>query len=243
MKRVIRDRSRYYHEVAYNALTEINPTRLKLIAAVAIEFTSLEAQIDVVLRDLLRLDWDETDVTSRINGFDGKVAIIKSVTAASPTLSGEPAKLVASTLGEIGTLKTYRDAVIHANIHEPKATMAQTSIKHGKPYEVDISVKTLRALLGRIRGFQMEMSAVFSVTSHHFTEVDLESDNYKDASEVINGRYPQLHLRQLRKRQTMRKSLPVIPKLQEELPSHQPKAKKPHIQERQPGESETQTPA
>jgi hypothetical protein len=216
MKRVIRDRSRYYKEVAFNALRDINPTRLKLIASVAIEFTSLEYMVDFAVRDLLHLDWDETDVVSRINGFDGKVGIIKSATQESATLRGEPATLISATLGEIGILKTYRDAVIHANIHEPRATLVRTSIKHGKPYEVDLSIRALRALNGRIFGLQKEMSAVLEIMGHHFTEWDLDLEGYASASAITDSKFFRARLARLRKRHSSRKFLPTIPKLEEE---------------------------
>jgi hypothetical protein len=218
MKRIIRDQTKYFKAKAFNALRDINPTRLKLMAAIAIEFTSLEGLIDFALRTLLKFEIDETEVISRINGFEGKVAIIKSIIRDSATLKGEPATMIAGTLGEISVLKTYRDAVAHADIHEPEAQMARTSIKHGKPYEVDISIRTLRALFGRIVEFQNEMVDALRVIEHHFSEWDLEDAQYADASVVINGQIFQQHLRQLRKRQTRRKSLPIIPKLSEEPP-------------------------
>lgn len=216
MKRIIRDKSRYFREEAYNALTDIDPERLKLLAAIAIEYTSLEVMVDLALRDLLRLDWDETDVVSRINGFEGKVAIIKATSQASATLKGEPATLVADTLGEIGVLKTYRDAVAHADIHEPKAEIVRTSTKHGKPYEVDISISTLTVLFNRVMALQVEMTHAFRVLSHHFDHDDLEMGKYSDASEVISGRPFQEHLAQLRDYQSSRRLLPAIPKLPEE---------------------------
>jgi hypothetical protein len=176
--------------------------------------------IDYALRELLHIDHDDTDVTSRINGFEGKVAIIKSVTKRSTTLRGEPARLIADTLGEISVLKTYRDAVAHAHIHAPDAEMVQTSIKHGKPYEVDISTTTLKALFDRIVGFQMEMVDALRVMQHHFDEFDLETNDYSDPSEVTNGQPFQAHFLQLQSRSN-RKSLPSIPQLAEEPPSQQ----------------------
>jgi hypothetical protein len=64
MKRVIRDPSRYYKGVGFDVFKEVNPTRLKLIASVAIEFTSLEAMVDYAVRTLLSL-YDDTEVVSR----------------------------------------------------------------------------------------------------------------------------------------------------------------------------------
>ena len=217
MKRIVSDRTCYFkEETKFAALTDIDPERLKLFAAIGIEFTSLEALIDFGVRELLRLRTDETDVVSRINGFDGKVGIFKSVTQSSATLRGEAATRIAHTLGEISKLKTYRDAVAHANIHNPNAEMARTSIKHGKPYEVDISIPTLSALLGRIMGMQKEMVAALSVSAHHFTEWDLEDHDYADASEVTNNPHFQQHLAQFRECQANPKLLPTISPLREE---------------------------
>ncbi|HEX3500623.1 MAG TPA: hypothetical protein VHT04_14995, partial [Stellaceae bacterium] len=138
------------------------------------------------------------------------------ICAGSPTLAGEPASLIAETLGEIGVLKTYRDAVVHAKIHDPKAKIARTSIKHGKPYEVDISVPTLKALYQRIMGLQKEMVASLRMIERHFTEDDLETQEYSGPNEVINGPFFQEHLAEFRERRSSRTLLPTIPPLNEE---------------------------
>lgn len=216
MKRIVQDPSRYHRPIGFSAFRDINPTRLRLFAAVAIEFTSLESMVDFALRELLRLPLDDTNVISRINGLGSKIEIIKSITRNSPTLKGEPAELIASCLGEIAVLKTFRDAVIHADIHDPSATMARSPIKHGKPYEVDLRVTTLRALVIRILGMQREMQSVIGVTGHHFDEIDLETNGYLNAAQVINSVIVQRHFRQLREQHKRRKALPKIATLQDE---------------------------
>jgi hypothetical protein len=211
MKRVAQDVSKYLKAVSFNALKDINPTRLKLFAAAAIEFTSLEHLVDICLQTLIGLQMDEVDVVPRIAGFDAKSEIIKSICRDSETLRGEPATLIAVTLGEIGKLKACRDAVIHANLHHPKATIARTSVKRGKPYEVDLSVNTLRKLVQRIRGIQLEMVSALRMSEHHFSEIDLEMNGYRFAVEVTEHKVFQRSLTRLRARHARRKFLPKIP--------------------------------
>jgi hypothetical protein len=138
------------------------------------------------------------------------------------TLKGKPSRLVAECLGEIGIVKGYRDAVIHVDIHAPKAKMARTTIKSGKPYEVDLSLKTLRALVRRIQFLQREMVTAATVIEHHFNEIDLEMNNYPGPESITKGRFLRRKMRDLLRYRQRRVSLPAIPKLREERSTREP---------------------
>ena len=79
------------------------------------------------------------DVTSRINGFDGKIALIKRGAERYLRLPRDSMALMNNSLSAIEEYKRYRDGVMHAWMTEPNATVADTAQRRGIVDEVLIS--------------------------------------------------------------------------------------------------------
>jgi len=147
--------------VAYgtgNILRDVAKRQLRNIGAVSIAYNEAEATLDLFLQFALRL-WPGVagEVTSRINGADGKIAIAKKAIADLSRSSGFGVSqhipdLVTKSLEHDGfaLLKQYRDAVIHAHKFDVPTAIARTSTKRGKPYEVLMSATALKGLYDRL---------------------------------------------------------------------------------------------
>jgi hypothetical protein len=128
------------------------------IGEVAIAFNEAEAVLDLLLVFVLGLHQPlGAEVTSRINGLEGKVEIAKAgmqnLMTAVPNRGDKDIKILLSeTLGNEGflSLKRYRDAVIHAYRLDVPTGTARTSTKRGKSYEVLMTEKALKSLYDRL---------------------------------------------------------------------------------------------
>lgn len=145
-----------------NVLRDVSKRQLAHIAAVSIAYNEMEEALDLLLIFSLGI-WANVgpQVTSRINGTDGKIAIVKaavrdmtSLRNVSDFVVGSPdfSELLDKSLEHEGfaLLKQYRDAVIHAHKFDVPTAIALTSVKRGKPYEVLMTKEALKALYDRL---------------------------------------------------------------------------------------------
>lgn len=136
----------------YDIRKKLKESHLADMAATLLAYNEIEAEVDILLAHILQLE-APLEVTSRINGFEGKVEIIK---AAAKTLSAptEFIELLTASLGDddgVLKLKQYRDALAHArHIDIATAAIAATTAKRGKAYEVLIAPGALMALYIRL---------------------------------------------------------------------------------------------
>src|SRR5580704_9313105 len=115
---------------------DLTESQLAAIGSVALAYNEVEAVIDFLFVMVLNLPATiAPEVSSRINGMDGKTEIIKS--AMKELGAQEPIlKALGESLGScgFGKLKEYRDAIIHARILDSPAAIGITPPKRGKFY-------------------------------------------------------------------------------------------------------------
>jgi hypothetical protein len=157
MKRAVTKRTTFLR--TYDIRKDLKESQLADIGAAALAYNEAEVEIDVLLAAALELDEIPLEVTSRINGVEGKVEIVKAAVATLNAPS-EFQKLLADSLGEGGFLlmKRNRDAVVHArDIDIHSAAIATTAIKRGKLYEVLLTSDALKALYDRLMILRAEL--------------------------------------------------------------------------------------
>ena len=71
------------------------------------------------------------DVTSRINGFDGKSAIIKAAARNNYRFAKDICRMIEDTCAACELHKRYRDGLIHAHIRDPNDPVAETAQRRG----------------------------------------------------------------------------------------------------------------
>ena len=86
------------------------------------------------------------DVRSRINGLDGKLAIIKKCVGLPSKFSDGERTLVLNTLGCFDELKRARDAVTHVRIGNAERDVAPSFERQGDIYEALVSKDAITTL-------------------------------------------------------------------------------------------------
>jgi hypothetical protein len=199
----------------YDVTTDIRPEKLQAFAAIMLTWNYIETYLDATLGLALQLRVDLfPHVTSRINGIDGKVAILKE--CAKTRLASEEVRLSFSkTLNSIEQYKKLRDGVAHVRIADPKADIADTIQKRGVSDEVLISQAALDALYEHIVFIGGEISLMFRI--FYYCAVADEKSNPEDERREA-AQLAEQHLAQLRETQKSRERLQPLPKFPDEHP-------------------------
>jgi len=188
---------------------DVDGDRLKLIGAISLAWNSLENRIDFILMQALGLRPEVAiHVDSRINGMDGKVAIIKE--AAKPYLSNLDDKdslRIRKSLNAIEDLKRIRDSIIHMRVNYPAQNTVRTYKRRGKENNVHASNESLNNAYALISQLEMEIRVIVVVM-----KILLEGLDFGTEEQVLSRRERLLEALDLhRDVQTLRESLPPPP--------------------------------
>jgi len=150
----------------FDYLKKVDAPRLRLMGAITLAWNWIEWTIDVALAVSLETHPDMwLELTSRINGMEGKVELLKKTLALSgyPPLPDGADPLVRKFLGAVGSYKKLRDGLIHARLTEPKAIIAETVQRRGVTDEMLVSREALKqlydhlSLLGREAEYALQV--------------------------------------------------------------------------------------
>jgi hypothetical protein len=201
----------------YDFLTEVDPERLKLIAAIALAWNWIEATIDMALGTSLRIAPRLlVEVQSRINGFDGKTAIIK---AAIPTLVADMPDdvkaAVSKALNAAEVYKSTRDHIVHMRLAHPDEEISETFLRRGATKEVYAAVEPLRAFYAVLSAHLDEINSLGNMCLY-LALIERGRDDQQSRAQMIKA---YLHAQaQLLKHQQARESLPPLPEVPEPEP-------------------------
>jgi hypothetical protein len=118
------------------ALQNIKPELLAAFGAVTLAWNQVDGMIDSILCAALQLHSDlRVDVRSRINGFDGKIGIIKKALQVHFGTFPDVCRFAQVSLGACELYKTYRDGVAHARPNRGDDPIAVTADKRGDSQE------------------------------------------------------------------------------------------------------------
>lgn len=206
----------FFDWIEYDILTEVDPRRLQLIGAIALEWNFIEDMIDECLSNVLGLDAEtKADVTSRINGLDGKFEIIKKGVGQSYVMVEQDINDVRACIGNISTLKTYRDAVIHLRLTRPNADIGWTSPKRGATDKFLATADALAILYDHLESSANELVMLLYLLEHTahinlwYVEEHPDAPQKQRASRSYQDVLSQFHERQ--KRRLSLKPLPRFP--------------------------------
>ena len=153
--------------VRYGRVTDnLTLEQLALIGAVALTFNEAEDHINTYTGHVIGVQFDPIQVVSRINGFDGKIELIK-LAAKEFGCTGEEMTAIEECLGNGGFMlvKQYRDAVVHARLFDAGTSVAKVNERRGKRAEVLLSVEALSGLLQRMEIMANEISELLPIIS------------------------------------------------------------------------------
>lgn len=192
---------------------ELKPELLAGIGAVCITWNLIEDSIDMAVTTALDITFLlRVDITSRIHGLDGKLAIIRKALQTYPIFAALNKDVIRETLSAIETHKRYRDGVIHARIIDPDDPVAETPKGRGATDEVLVTQQSLDALYARLRLLKEETSAVaFLIHLSRLRQAAID-DRGIELAELQS----QDTTARLRNYQQSRLSLPPLPPFPEE---------------------------
>lgn len=201
-------------------MRDINPDVLAGIGAVSLAWNNFEAGINIALSAALQIEFKNwIHVYSRINGFDGKVAIIKAALSGRKLANDATQLLIADTLGRAEELKRYRDGVIHANILDPTSPVAPTHDQRGSEYETLITSDALFSLYIHLLAITAELDSICGIIVESDGGGAMKGDGRKRRP---SAKRTQAYVARLREHQKRRKSLeplPKFPQLDQDRPS------------------------
>lgn len=205
------------HKSVRHEIADLGVTRLATIGAISLTWNSIEDSIEMnigLILELFRSMWDE--VSSRINGFDGKIALIKVAAKESVLLPTAYYLPICSTLSALEEHKKYRDAVIHVRIQDPAAPVAPSHKNKGRQLEVLITPEALIALLERLTILEQEVNRItliiVSIRAHRGRMGTTPTEDEKRQAEED----AQQHLAQLRGFQSQRAAMSPLPEFPSE---------------------------
>ncbi len=193
--------------------------RLALFGMVSLAWNDLEGALDTALGASLDLPepmWVE--VTSRINGFEGKCSLLKQCAKIAHRLPDDHLTAIADTLGSAMEHKKYRDAVIHAKILDPDSATAPTNERKGNIGEVVVTEEALDGLFRRLGWIRAEIDVIVTLFSTlplcvDHKSMDFPEDEKQSALTELKACIPRLL-----DRQHQRKGLPPLPRIPAEPP-------------------------
>lgn len=194
--------------------------RLALFGMVSLAWNDLEGALDTALGASLELPepmWVE--VTSRINGFDGKCSLLKQCAKLVHRIPDKHLEAIADTLGSAMEHKKYRDAIIHAKILDPDSATAPTNERRGNVGEVLVTEEALDGLFRRLGWIRAEIDVIVTLfvtlsICRNRQDVGLPEDEKQSALKELKACIPRLL-----DRQYQRKALPPLPRMPVEPPT------------------------
>lgn len=201
--------------VAARDILDLDEKILIGIGAVSLAWNNLEQGINFAVPVVLCIEFEDwLQVTSRINGFDGKIAIIKHAAKSFSHIKPKAYLALCETLNRIEEYKKYRDGVIHANITDPSSPVAPTHAQRGAEFETLITPEALLALYNHIQCVAAELNEIIGV----FVEASI---NRRDRGRTANSEQPneariQSYVARLQSNQNRRNALPPLPRFPDE---------------------------
>lgn len=205
-----------YHATWGDIKADFSAEQLQAIGAVAMNYNEMEFFIDTIFLVATNIpDSLSLEVSTRINGIEGKLEIIKQ---AIKQYDLDPADVtqINVVLGDEGfmLLKRYRDAVVHARAFNVPMGIGVKIDRRASMYEVLLTTSALNALYDRITATRHELHDAFSLIAiaraiKRFAADDPRTRSLAGAKSSYTA--------QFREHLSRRRSLPPLPAFPSEL--------------------------
>jgi hypothetical protein len=214
-------RSKRTQKLAYrivNIKRDIPEQQLAALGAVALAFNEVEAALDRFFYTVTDLsDPLQLEVSTRINGIDGKLGIAKA--GAAQVLSGLDLEQLCDLLGEgwFKNLKDYRDGAIHAR-HVNAITGIGTRIdRKAEMYDYLVRKDALEAAYDILVVMRKELDEAVTLVQGIKVLKELDASDPNKAQHEAKISESRSRFRDCRRE---RQSLPPIPKFPSESELH-----------------------
>lgn len=195
---------------------DLSAEQLSLIGAITLSYNQIEYMFRGMANVTLKLHPSlYQHVATRINGFDGLHEIIKHAAKLDNRLSGDLYLDLCDTLSAAKSCKTYRDAIIHAQV-QGGTEFGMVVQRRGRLDEVLLTKTALEALLERSIATSAELVTLL-VACIEVDGVDLEKFTAEDRQRLEQD-FP-TRVAQYRMCLKSRRSLPPLPTFPSEPPT------------------------
>lgn len=192
----------------YNVRQHVDPKRLQAIGAMILEWNYIEGALNLVLDLALKLPFQLwVPVHSRINGTDGKIALIKETFDLPAKIPEEAQAPIRKALNAVEHYKRYRDGIAHAFLTHPDQIVAESIQRKGMTDEVLLSQEALDCLNDHLDALQMELDALAMI--FHYRAAGFLARDDSEREQFAEG--IRQAMAQLRHFQGMRENLKPLP--------------------------------
>jgi hypothetical protein len=210
MKRPAKGRSTPSHHTR-DVKQDFSRDQLAAVGAATLAFNELQSTIEAMLQVATGIPkWLFSEVGSRINGLEGKIAIIKMVL---DNAISEPKELneIKHSVGTFFEFKGYRDAIIHARVLNAALGIGLSSERRAQESEVLLRAEDLDTFYDHIIALQKEIFSASELLASILALKALASDDQNKApfEEAIRDRRTQF--RESRNRRQSLKPMPRFP--------------------------------
>ncbi len=191
------------------------------IAAIALTWNQVDAQVDYLLLVALRLPPSlYLDITKRINGMDGKIQILRLRSEQAQILTKEAKACVKLSLDAVEEYKKYRDAIVHSITFDVDRGIAQRIGSRAEIHQILVTIDALSGLYQRLAILQDELQNVgllYRVADEIDASIIYPAE--RDPFQARRTRDVPVAISLVQEYQNCRRSLPPLPEFPEELPS------------------------
>jgi hypothetical protein len=195
---------------------DLTEKQLAAFGAATLAYNILEDQIDALLYVVTNVpDWLAKEVSSRIHGLDGKIAIIHKAIENSGLDTLKERDLAHDSIAAFGTYKKDRDALIHSRILNAAIGIGLSEKTRGKhDFEVLLTEDALNTYYEHVVALEKELSSLGSLLGgtnalRLSASDDPNRSRYEEAVRV--------HRVQFQENQHHRQSLRPLPKFPDEV--------------------------
>jgi hypothetical protein len=192
-----------------NPFDNFTDEQLKYIGAVAMLYNDVEGLVNDLCAVGLHIPIRDEEVTTRINGLEGKYALIK-LCAKHWGFDEQELSMLGDALGDGGFhgLKKWRDGVVHARLHDINSAVATLTQKQGKTEEILLSSDALKGLYERLEWMRRELSGFLKILrkKSRIKRGDFAAQHKERLEQEVQAEWLRV-----RERRSQRQSLPPMP--------------------------------
>lgn len=193
---------------------DLSLEQLAGIGAVAMAYTEAEYCIDALIFEGMALSRDlGLEITTRINGMDGKIEIVRIMAATFLRLPPDVLTFLDNSLGNLKHMKTHRDLIIHAHIIDASAGIGLKIDRRASLKNVLLTTTYLDAIYSRLILFKQELGTMITIFQAMGVRVRIDPLYLGDLNTGLVGQNLQERFSQVQEIQKKRLSLPPLPEL------------------------------
>lgn len=210
MKRNRPEGGRFWNRTTSDIRKNYTPEQLQAIGEVIIAWNELESRLNLLIGTASCIPPKlYLDITSRINGIDGKIEILARINGFYRIAEDE----IINTLAAFKECKGYRDGVAHATITDTGHGIGEYTKRQAQTVQVILTVEALNGLYDRLEILQSELiciAMIWNLTAMDWA-ITRKSLDFSEEDRLRLAPEAQADVVQLQEHQNRRRSLLPLP--------------------------------